>query len=52
MYLLSSEEIGIMLAERFAAGGGELRVVPCLNAAPAHADALAAIARRALAEWT
>jgi ferrochelatase len=43
------EEIGMMLAERFAAAGGQLRVVPCLNDAPAHADAIAAIARRALA---
>jgi len=44
------EEIGMMLAERFASRGGELRVIPCLNDAPAHADALAAIARRALAD--
>ncbi len=41
------EEIGLMLAERFAERGGRLRAIPCLNAAPAHADALAAIARRA-----
>lgn len=43
------EEVALMLAERFAERGGTLRYVPCLNAAPAHADALAAIARRALA---
>lgn len=41
------EEIGMMLAERFAGRGGRLRAIPCLNAAPAHADAIAAIARRA-----
>ena len=44
------EEVSIMLAEQFAAHGGELRYVPCLNASPAHAEALAAIARRALAD--
>ncbi|HSR65739.1 MAG TPA: ferrochelatase [Xanthomonadaceae bacterium] len=43
------EEVAMMLAERFRGRGGTLRYVPCLNAAPAHADALAAIARRALA---
>ncbi|MGN6514131.1 MAG: ferrochelatase [Lysobacteraceae bacterium] len=43
------EEVAIMLAARFRERGGTLRYVPCLNAAPAHADALAAIARRALA---
>jgi ferrochelatase len=42
------EEIGIMLAERFAARGGALRVVPCLTDAPAHADAIAALAERQL----
>lgn len=42
------EEIAMQNAEAFhAAGGGELRYIPCLNAAPAHADALAALARRA-----
>ncbi len=45
------EEIGIMLAEDFAARGGELRAIPCLNASPAHADAIAAIASRELAAW-
>ena len=43
------EEVAMMLAARFGERGGTLRYVPCLNAAPAHADALAAIARRALA---
>ncbi|HVI25448.1 MAG TPA: ferrochelatase [Xanthomonadaceae bacterium] len=42
------EEVAMMLVERFAERGGELRYIPCLNAAPAHADALAALATRAL----
>ncbi|MDQ2702016.1 MAG: ferrochelatase [Pseudomonadota bacterium] len=42
------EEIGMMLAERFAARGGELRAITCLNDAPAHADAIAALASREL----
>ena len=42
------EEVAMMLAGRFAERGGTLRYIPCLNAAPAHADALAAIARRTL----
>jgi ferrochelatase len=33
-----------------AAGGDVLRYIPCLNAAPAHADALAALARRKVEE--
>ncbi len=33
-----------------AAGGNALRYIPCLNAAPAHADALAALARRRVEE--
>ncbi len=42
------EEIAMQNAELFRqAGGGELRYIPCLNDAPAHADALAALARRA-----
>lgn len=45
------EEIGMMLAEAFAARGGELRAIPCLNAAPAHADAISALAARELAAW-
>jgi protoporphyrin/coproporphyrin ferrochelatase len=43
------EEIAIMLAARFARAGGRLHCIPCLNAAPAHADALAALAQRELA---
>jgi ferrochelatase len=46
------EEIAMLLAEGFAARGGELRAIPCLNAAPAHADAIAALAARELAAWT
>lgn len=46
------EEIAMMLAEDFAAKGGELRPIACLNASPAHADAIAAIAARALADWS
>ena len=42
------EEVAIMLAEQFAERGGTLRYIPCLNDSPAHAAALAAIARRAL----
>jgi ferrochelatase len=38
----------MMLAERFAHAGGRLRYIPCLNASPAHADALAALVQRAL----
>lgn len=45
------EEVSMMLAEQFAALGGELRYIPCLNDSPAHAAALASIARRALAQW-
>jgi ferrochelatase len=44
------EEIAIENAAIFRAAGGEaLRYIPCLNADPAHARALAAIARRELA---
>jgi len=45
------EEVAMMLAERFAGRGGELRYIRCLNDAPSHARALAAIAQRALAQW-
>ena len=46
------EEIAMFNATRFRAAGGEaLRYIPCLNATPAHADALAALARRELAAW-
>ena len=42
------EEIAMQNAELFHEAGGEaLRYIPCLNDAPAHADALAALARRA-----
>lgn len=46
------EEISIMLAEDVAGGGGRLRYIPCLNASPEHARALASIARRELAAWS
>jgi ferrochelatase len=45
------EEIAIMLAARFAERGGTLRAIPCLNASPGHADAIAALAARELAAW-
>ncbi|MFT3670465.1 MAG: ferrochelatase [Pseudoxanthomonas sp.] len=41
------EEVGLGLAEEFAHAGGELRYLSCLNDGDAHADALAALARRA-----
>jgi ferrochelatase len=44
------EEISVENATAFLAAGGEaLRYIPALNAGAAHADALAAIARRELA---
>ena len=39
------EEVALRYAEDFAALGGELRYIPCLNATDAHADALAALAQ-------
>ncbi len=46
------EEIAMQNAEAFRAAGGQaLRYIACLNDAPAHADALAAIARRQLQAW-
>ena len=45
------EEVAMMLAEEFAALGGQLRYIPCLNDSPTHAKALAAIARRELDGW-
>lgn len=46
------EEIALQNATLFRGHGGEaLRYIPCLNDAPAHADALAALARRELAAW-
>ena len=45
------EEIAQQNAEAFREAGGEaLRYIPCLNDAPAHADALAALVQRALCE--
>lgn len=44
------EEVGIGFVQRFAGQGGELRYIPCLNATPAHADALAALARQVAGE--
>jgi len=40
------EEVAMMLAARFAERGGRLRYIPCLNDAPSHAQALAALALR------
>lgn len=45
------EEVAMMLAEEFAAHGGQLRYIACLNDSPPHARALAAIARRELDGW-
>jgi ferrochelatase len=43
------EEIALQNAELFReAGGQSLRYIPCLNDAPAHADALAALATEAM----
>lgn len=45
------EEITVENDALFRAGGGDaLRYIPCLNAAPAHADALAALAQRTAAQ--
>src|SRR3546814_2536878 len=44
------EEIALQNAEVFRAAGGQaLSYIPCLNDAPAHADALAALALREFA---
>lgn len=46
------EEITLQNAALFReAGGDTLSYIPCLNASPAHADALAALARRAFGDW-
>jgi ferrochelatase len=45
------EEIAMQLSEHVAARGGELRAIPCLNASPGHADALAALVQRELEAW-
>jgi ferrochelatase len=39
------EEVALGLAEHFQAKGGRLAYIPCLNDAPAHAEALARLAR-------
>ena len=46
------EEIGMRGRESFiAAGGGELRYIPALNAGPDHVEALAALVERAVSDW-
>jgi len=42
------EEVSMMLAEEFAARGGQLRYIPCLNDSAVHADVVAGLARREL----
>lgn len=46
------EEVADMLARDFAARGGRMRYIPCLNDSPEHVRVLAAIARRELAGWS
>ena len=47
------EEIAMLNASIFREHGGEaLRYIPCLNATPAHADALAGIAQDAFDAWS
>ena len=41
------EEVAMQFAEHFAAQGGQLRYIPCLNASDAHAAALSALVLRA-----
>ena len=46
------EEIAIRGRESFgAAGGGQLRYIPALNAGEAHVEALAALVQRAASDW-
>ncbi|MDQ3618428.1 MAG: ferrochelatase [Pseudomonadota bacterium] len=45
------EEVAMMLAEKFAERGGQLRYIACLNDSPAHARVLATIATRELGAW-
>ncbi|MCB1629334.1 MAG: ferrochelatase [Xanthomonadales bacterium] len=46
------EEIAMENAEHFRQHGGQaLEYIPCLNADPAHASALASVAERLLAGW-
>ncbi len=42
------EEVSMELAAEFAARDGKLRYIPCLNDSAAHADVIAALARREL----
>ena len=42
------EEVALGLAEHFESKGGRMAYIPCLNDAPAHADALAGLARCAV----
>ena len=44
-------EVEDELAEDFARQGGELRYIPCLNADPAHVEALAGVIERELKGW-
>lgn len=46
------EEVEMLLSGDFAARGGTLRYIPCLNDTRPHARALADIARRTLETWT
>ncbi len=46
------EEIAMQNADLFReAGGTSLRYIPCLNDAPAHADAMSALVARELSAW-
>ena len=46
------EEIAIRGCESFVdAGGGQLRYIPALNAAPRHVEALAALVERTMSDW-
>lgn len=45
------EEVSEMLAHEFAAAGGRLRYLPCLNDGDDHAAVLARLARHGLADW-
>ena len=46
------EEIGIRGRESFiAAGGGQLRYIPALNAGERHVEALAALVERTIPDW-
>mgnify|MGYP005830706757 CR=1 FL=1 len=46
------EEIQVEIRDAFMAAGGEVfTYIPCLNADPAHIDALVAVLERELAGW-